>query len=131
MQRNFMRGIMNIRNVSFYSMMALLAAGATGGSVRAQVRTVPYTTSSAEAGRWYELAMKEREDLLFVDKGIDSMREAVKADPNFALAHAALASFRNDPGEEKREPPLAQKNIASASPDERLLITWLNGTRSE
>src|ERR1700733_14044791 len=129
MQGNFMRGIKNIRIVSLYSMMALLAAGATGGSVRAQVRTVPYTTSSAEAGRWYELAMKEREDLLFVDKGIDSMREAVKADPHFALAHAALAYFTNDPLEEKRERALAQKNIANASPDERLLIIWMNGTK--
>jgi tetratricopeptide (TPR) repeat protein len=129
MQANFMRGIMNIRNFSLYSIMAVMAAGATGGSLRAQDRSVPYTTSSAEAGRWYELAMKEREDLLFVDKGIDSMREAVKADPNFALAHAALAYFTNDPVEEKRERALAQKNIANTSPDERLLITWLNGTK--
>jgi tetratricopeptide (TPR) repeat protein len=124
-----MRGIMNIRNFSLYSIMAVMAAGATGASVRAQDRTVPYTTSSAEAGRWYELAMKEREDLLFVDEGIDSMREAVKADPNFALAHAALAYFTNDPVEEKRERALAQKNIANTSPDERLLITWMNGTK--
>ena len=109
--------------------MAVTVAGATGGSVRAQDRTVPYTTSSAEAGRWYELAMKEREDLLFVDMGIDSMREAVKADPKFALAHAALAYFTNDPVEEKRERALAQKNIANTSPDERLLITWMNGTK--
>ena len=78
MRGNFMRGIMNIRNLSLYSIVALMAAGATGAWLRAQDRTVPYTTSSAEAGRWYELAMKEREDLLFVDKGVDSMREAVK-----------------------------------------------------
>jgi tetratricopeptide (TPR) repeat protein len=129
MQGNFMRGIMNIRNFSLYSIAVLMAAGATGGSVRAQDRTVPYTTSSAEAGRWYELAMKEREDLLFVDKGVDSMREAVKADPQFAAAHAALAYFTNDPVEEKRERALAQKNIANASPDERLFITWMNSTK--
>jgi len=111
------------------SMIALTIAGATAASVRAQDRTVPHTTASAEANRWYELSMKEREDLLFVDKGIDSMREAVKADPQFALAHAALAYFTNDPMEEKRERALAQKNIAHASPDERLLITWMNGTK--
>ena len=120
---------MNIRTFSLYSIMALMAVGVTGGAVRAQDSTVPYTTSSAEAGRWYELAMKEREDLLFVDKGVDSMREAVKADPQFALAHAALAYFTNDPVEEKRERALAQKNIANASPDERLFITWMNSTK--
>src|SRR3984957_4646363 len=124
-----MRGIMNIRNFSLYSIVVLMGAGATGGSLRAQDRTVPYTTSSAEAGRWYELAMKEREDLLFVDKGVDSMREAVKADPQFAVAHAALAYFTNDPVKEKRERALAQKNIANASPDERLFITWMNSTK--
>jgi len=120
---------MRILNRVLCSMIALTIAGATAGSVRAQDRTVPHTTSSAEANHWYELAMKEREDLLFVDKGIDSMREAVKADPHFALAHAALAYFTNDPREEKRERALAQKNIANASPDERLLITWMNGTK--
>jgi hypothetical protein len=120
---------MRILNRVVCSMIALTIAGATACSLRAQDRTVPHTTSSAEASHWYELAMKEREDLLFVDKGIDSMREAVKADPHFALAHAALAYFTNDPLEEKRERALAQKNIANASPDERLLITWMNGTK--
>jgi len=129
MQGNFMRGIMNIRNLFLYSIIGLMGAGATGGSVCAQDRTIPFSTTSAEAGHWYELAMKEREDLLFVDKGIDSMREAVKADPHFALAHAALAYFTNDPVEEKRERALAQKNIENASPDERLLITWMNGVK--
>lgn len=124
-----MRGIMNIRNLFLYAMIGLTGAGATGGSVRAQDRTIAFSTTSAEAGHWYELAMKEREDLLFVDKGIDSMREAVKADPHFALAHAALAYFTNDPMEEKRERALAQKNIENASPDERLMISWLNGTK--
>ncbi|MGB8541614.1 MAG: tetratricopeptide repeat protein [Candidatus Acidiferrales bacterium] len=120
---------MNIRNLFLYAMIGLTGAGATGGSVRAQDRTIAFSTTSAEAGHWYELAMKEREDLLFVDKGIDSMREAVKADPHFALAHAALAYFTNDPMEEKRERALAQKNIENASPDERLMISWLNGTK--
>jgi len=120
---------MRILNRILCSTIALTIAGATAGSVRAQDRAVPHTTSSAEANHWYELAMKEREDLLFVDKGIDSMREAVKADPHFALAHAALAYFTNDPLEEKRERALAQKNMAKASPDERLLITWMNGTK--
>src|SRR6202161_1570674 len=120
---------MRILNRILCSTIVLTIAGATAGSVRAQDRTVPHTTSSDEANHWYELAMKEREDLLFVDKGIDSMREAVKADPHFALAHAALAYFTNDPVEEKRERALAQKNIENASPDERLLITWMNGVK--
>jgi len=124
-----MRGIMRIRNPFLYSIIGLMVAGANGGSVRAQDRTVPHSTSSAEADHWYEQGMKEREDLLFVDKGMDSIREAVKADPRFALAHAALAYFTNDPVEEKRERALAQKNIEKASPDERLLITWMNGTK--
>src|ERR1700722_19944580 len=124
-----MRGIMRILNRILCSTIALTIAGAISVSVRARDRTVPHTTSSAETNHWYELAMKAREDLRFVDKCMACMRHAVKASPHFALAHAALAYFTNDPLEEKRERALAQKNMAKASPDERLLITWMNGTK--
>jgi tetratricopeptide (TPR) repeat protein len=91
--------------------------------------TVPVTTSSSVAQRAYEMGMVEREDRLFVDEGLEFFREAVKADPQFALGHAALAYFSADPKEAKDESALAVKFIDSASPDEQLLIRWLNGTK--
>ena len=92
--------------------------------------TVPVTTHSLTAQRAYEMGMVQREDRLFVDEGLAFFREAVKADPQFALGHAALGYFTTDPKEEKQESALAEKFIATASPDEQLLIRWMNGTKN-
>ena len=90
---------------------------------------VPMTTSSKEARHDYELGMLHRENLLFNEEGLDDFRRAVKADPGFALGHAALAYFSDDPHEVKREILLAKQNIAHAVADEKLLIRWMIGTK--
>jgi tetratricopeptide (TPR) repeat protein len=117
----------------------LLAFATAGAAAQAQeatpaaapvATTVPVTTSSALARNDYELGLVEREDRLFVDQGLEFMREAVKADPQFALGHAALGYFTADPKEEERESALAVKYMANATPDEQLLIRWMNGTKN-
>jgi hypothetical protein len=92
--------------------------------------TVPLSTTSAIARQAYDMGMVQREDRLFVDEGLEFFRQSVKADPNFALGHAALGYFAIDPKEAKRESALALKYQDSATPDERLLITFLNGTKN-
>ncbi len=92
--------------------------------------TLALSTKSAEAARFYEMGLVEREDRLFVDEGLAFMREAVKADPSFALGHAALGYFSTDPKEVHRESVLAIKDLDNASPDEQLLILWMNGTKN-
>jgi tetratricopeptide (TPR) repeat protein len=91
---------------------------------------IPVTTSSEAARRAYELGMVEREDRLFVDEGLEFFRQAVKADPQFALGHAALGYFTADPTEAREESALAVKYLDNASADEQLLIRWLNGTKN-
>jgi tetratricopeptide (TPR) repeat protein len=91
---------------------------------------VPVTTPVAMARQAYEMGMVHREDRLFIDEGLEFFRESVKADPQFALGHAALGYFTPDPKEEKRESALAEKFLATASPDEQLLISWMNGTKN-
>jgi tetratricopeptide (TPR) repeat protein len=90
---------------------------------------VPVTTSSSEAREDYDLGMMNREDLLYIEDGVDFMREAVKKDPHFALGHAALAYFSTDPKESRNERRLARTFMVSVTPDERLLIRWMNGTK--
>src|SRR5271170_3532778 len=115
--------------------IAILIAG---GSARAQesapaasaTSTVPATTQSTLAANAYEMGLVQREDRLFVDEGLEFFREAVKADPQFALGHATLGYFTADPREEKRQSALAVKYLANASPDEQLLIRWMNGTKN-
>ena len=91
--------------------------------------TIPVTTKSVDARRDYEMGMMHYEDLLLVDEGLDFFRDAVKADPRFALGHAMLGFATFDPAEAHRHRALSKQYIASASPDERLQIRWLNGTK--
>lgn len=91
--------------------------------------TIPVTTKSAEARQDYQTGMLDYEDLLLVDEGINYFRAAVKADPQFALAHAMLAFTTFDPVESHKHRVLARQYINNASPDERLQIRWLNGTK--
>ena len=91
--------------------------------------TIPVTTRSADARHDYEMGMLHYEDLLLVDSGISLLRQAVKADPHFALGHAMLGFVTFDPVEAHRHRALSKQLIANASPDERLLIRWLNGTK--
>lgn len=90
---------------------------------------VPVTTSSKEARHDYDLGMLHREDLLFDEEGLNDFRRAVKADPNFALGHATIAFFSDDPREEKREIVRAKQLLPHAVADEKLLIRWMTGTK--
>ncbi len=141
-----MRGTVKIRNSSPWIVVAILLAGTaaraqdatpaaapaaqTAEHAASSSETVPVTTHSLTAQRAYEMGMVQREDRLFVDEGLAFFREAVKADPQFALGHATLGYFTADPKEEKQESALAEKFIESASPDEQLLIRWMNGTKN-
>lgn len=142
-----MRGTMTSRNPYRIALFAIFIAGApaaqaqTQPPVHAEVRDtsakpaapatmVPVTTSSPDARQDYEMGMVQREDLLFMDKGLDYFRKAVKADPRFAVGHAALAYFTVDAVEEHREEALAKQNLAHASPDEKQLIRWMLGARN-
>ncbi|MGC1967812.1 MAG: hypothetical protein WA673_15225, partial [Candidatus Acidiferrales bacterium] len=137
---------MKIRNSSPWIVIAILLAGTVAQAqdatppaaaasqatdhVATTPETIPVTTSSLTAQRAYEMGMVQREDRLFVDEGLAFFREAVKADPQFALGHATLGYFTADPKEEKQESALAEKFIGSASPDEQSLIIWMNGTKN-
>jgi len=91
--------------------------------------TIPVTTKSAEAKRKYEMGIMHYEGLLLTDEGLEFFREAVKADPQFALGHAMLGFATFDPMEAHRHRALARQFIANAAPDERLQIRWLNGSK--
>jgi tetratricopeptide (TPR) repeat protein len=82
--------------------------------------TIPVTTKSPDARRNYEMGMMHYEDLLLTEEGLDFFRDAVKADPHFALGHAMLGFATFDPMEAHRHRVLARQFLANASPDERL-----------
>src|SRR5450755_2192191 len=113
-----MRGTVKIRNFFPLMIVAILfaaagivaraqdsapAAAATAQSAApapsATTDTVPVTTPVRLAQQAYEMGMVHREERLFVDEGLEFFREAVKADPQFPLGHAALGYFTFDPKE--------------------------------
>ena len=139
-----MRGTVKIRNSSPWIVIAILLAGAaaraqdatpaaasqTSDHVTSTSQTIPVTTQSLTAQRATKWEWCSAKTGCFVDEGLAFFREAVKADPQFALGHATLGYFTNDPKEEKQESALAEKFISNASPDEQLLIRWMNGTKN-
>lgn len=132
-----MRGPVKIRLFFIWMVVSVLMMGATvqaqdtasAGTAAGAPGVIPVTTSSIAAQRAYELGMVEREDRLFVDEGLEFFRQAVKEDPQFALGHATLGYFTADPREAKEESALAEKFVDKASPDEQLLVRWMNGTK--
>jgi len=95
----------------------------------ARPETLQISTASAAAKYDYGMGLLHREDLLFVEEGLNYFRKAVTEDPHFALGHAAVAYFTTNPAEEQKERALSEKNIRNASDDEKLLIRWMNGTK--
>jgi tetratricopeptide (TPR) repeat protein len=152
-----LRGKMTLSTFSKQALIAAFAAtivGATGLATRAQDApkhsakpsapsassansamaaptsdTIPVTTKSDEARRLYEEGVHDEFDLLYVSRGVETIRKAVKADPKFAQAHAMLAFNTTNPAEGEHHRAMATLYMSAATPDERKLIQFLNGTK--
>ncbi len=138
------------RNQALIAVLSVVTASASGVITRAQEMkpaappsqgasataaapksgTIPVTTKSPEARRLYEEGVHDEFDLLYVDRGIDTIRKSVKADPTFAQGHAMLAFTTTNPAEGEHHRALSRQYLHSATPDEQLLIHFLNGTKN-
>ncbi|MGA8142397.1 MAG: hypothetical protein WB987_00720 [Candidatus Acidiferrales bacterium] len=105
------------------------SASSKTADATAKSDTIPVTTKSAEARRLYEEGVHDEFDLLYVDRGIDTIRKAVKADPTFAQAHAMLAFTTTNPAEGEHHRAQARLYMKSTTVDEQTLIRFLNGTK--
>src|SRR5215472_19360987 len=65
---------------------------------KGQTATMPITTSSAKARELYYKGMEDFENL-YLERGNDDWRAAVKEDPNLAVAWAWIAFNSRDPAE--------------------------------
>ncbi len=82
------------------------------------------STKSPQAHAYFEKAMAKMEMLHTAD-GLQNFRNAVQADPQFALGHIFLTFFSQDPTEQVAEREKALATRASAGPEEKLIIDWL------
>lgn len=86
--------------------------------------TLPLTSRSPEAQRLVVEAMRLGEDLAEQEQSDEMLRQAIKLDPDFAMAHELLAQNSLDPTEQVTENAKAVALRGHASPAERLVIDW-------
>ena len=82
------------------------------------------STKSPQAHIFFEKAMAKME-MLHTEDGLENFRNAVQADPQFALGHIMLTFFSQDPSEQVAEREKALATRANAGPEEKLVIDWL------
>jgi len=91
---------------------------------------LPVTTSSGEASRSFERAMREFEEHR-IPETLQDLRAAAKADPNFAQALILLSRLTTDPAEQAAARTRAKQSAMKVSPGEQLLIRWLAGAQED
>src|SRR5271166_6288732 len=85
---------------------------------------LPITTSSVEARKHFERAMRYFEEYRLPET-LQDLRAATKIDPNFAQALIMIAKISKDPAEQSAARNRAKRLAPEVSPGERLLIQWL------
>jgi tetratricopeptide (TPR) repeat protein len=91
---------------------------------------LPVTTSSAQARKSFEKAMREFEEYRYPET-LQDLREATKADPNFAQAFILISRMSTHPAEQAATRKRARQLASKVSPSERLLIAWLAGAQED
>jgi tetratricopeptide (TPR) repeat protein len=85
--------------------------------------TLPVTSKSEPAKALFEQGVAYYENLKLTE-ALDKWRQAVKLDPDFALAHCFIFRVTLDPAEQLGELQRAKAAAANATPQEQLFIRW-------
>lgn len=88
--------------------------------------TLPVTTTSAAAARYFENGMVHYENHRW-NLALSDWNEAIKLDPKFALAYTWIGMTTTDPTEESRNRAQAKASMDTASPAEQLMVRWMVG----
>ncbi|MGA8202127.1 MAG: tetratricopeptide repeat protein [Candidatus Sulfotelmatobacter sp.] len=87
-------------------------------------RSLPVTTSSAQARALYQKGMEDYENL-YLERCNDDWRAAVKDEPNLAVAWAWIAFNSTDPKEVSAARENAKALAPKLTPGEQLMIAWI------
>jgi tetratricopeptide (TPR) repeat protein len=86
------------------------------------------STKSPQAHAYFETGLQKME-MLHIQDGLENFRNAVKADPQFALGHIFLTFFSQDPTEQVAERDKALATREFANPEEKQIIDWLAASK--
>ena len=109
---------------TFAAVVALSLCTAVIAAPAEKPAAFPLTTKSPEARRFADEAVVLYIDHVAQPEAIASLRKAIAADPNFAMAHELLAQISLDSAEQVREQQKAYATRHFASPVERTAIQW-------
>jgi tetratricopeptide (TPR) repeat protein len=92
--------------------------------------TLPVTTASAAAARYYENGMVHYENHRW-NLALNDWRDAVKLDPKFALAYTWICLTTTDPTEESSNRAQAKASVDGVTPAEQLMVRWMVGIHED
>ncbi len=90
-----------------------------------QEETLPATTSSAEARHEFDQGLARFQSDLRIDTAVSLWEQAVRKDPNFALAHGFIAFVSRDPIEQATHRQAAMGLSKKVTKGEQILIAWM------
>jgi tetratricopeptide (TPR) repeat protein len=102
----------------------LVSASCAFAQVKKHAAVLALTSNSSEARRIAKDAMELYLDQVEQAQAIESLRKAVKIDPDFAMAHEFLSQISLEPGEQVLEQQKAFASRSHASAGDRLAIEW-------
>lgn len=92
---------------------------------KAETTTLPITTTSDRARALYLRGMEDYENL-YLERCNDDWRQAVKEDPNLALAWAWIAFNSGNPQEVSAARAKAKELAPKLTPGEQLMVAWIS-----
>src|SRR5579871_6421 len=102
-----------------------LAAPVFAHHVKSQTTEMPITTASAKARELYVKGMEDYENL-YLERCNEDWREAVKEDPNLAVAWAWIAFNSGNPEEVSAARAKAKDLAPKITPGEQLMVAWIS-----
>jgi len=99
-----------------------------GSADQSVAQTLPVTTTSQAAARYFETGMVHYENHRW-NFALRDWNEAIKLDPNFAQAYVWICITTADPAEEAADRAKAKSLIKELTPGEQLLVRWMAGVR--
>ncbi|HXB19781.1 MAG TPA: hypothetical protein VNV88_00295 [Candidatus Solibacter sp.] len=89
-------------------------------------QSFPVTTASQAAARYFETGMVHYENHRW-NFALSDWNEAIKLDPNFALAYTWICFTTVDPAEENADRAKAIALLKNITPAEQLMVRWMAG----
>jgi tetratricopeptide (TPR) repeat protein len=114
--------------ISILAMAALLMSFSCQAVAHDQAMGMHISTKSPQAHAFFETGLQKME-MLHIQDGLENFRNAVKADPQFALGHIFLTFFSQDPTEQVVERDKALATRESANAEEKQIIDWLAASK--